>query len=58
MTKESKVTLKLESKTALDLLQILDASTANYSKEQPPERIVRLRELMNQLDSEMEKVLL
>ncbi len=58
MTKESKVTLKIESKTALDLLQILDASTANYSKEHPPERIVRLRELMNQLDSEMEKVFL
>lgn len=58
MTKESKVTLKLESKTALDLLQILDASTANYSKEHPPERIVRLRELMNHLDSELEKTLL
>ena len=58
MTKKSKVTLKLESKTALDLLQILDASTAEYSKEYPPERIVRLRELVNQLDSELEKALL
>lgn len=58
MSKESKVTLKLESKTALDLLQILDSSTVNYSKQHPPERIVRLRELMNQLDSELEKALL
>ena len=58
MTKDLKVTLKLESKTALDLLQILDTSTAGYSKEYPPERIVRLRELLNQLDSELEKILL
>ena len=58
MTKEKSITLKLESKTALDLLQILDSSTAGYSKEYPPERIVRLRELVNQLDTELEKALL
>ena len=58
MTKEKQVTLKVDTKTALDLLQVIDGSTAGYSKEYPPERIVRLRELMQQVDSELEKAIL
>lgn len=58
MTKEPKVTLKLSPKSALEVLQVLDYSTAGYSKEHPPERIVRLREVMNQLDQELEKAIL
>lgn len=58
MEKEKQVTLKLSPKSALEVLQVLDSSTAGYSKEHPPERIVRLREVVNKLDKELEKVIL
>jgi hypothetical protein len=51
----SKVTLKLDVKSALEVLQVLDGATAGYSVEFAPERIVRLREVMNQIDTELEK---
>ena len=57
MTKELKVNLKLDVRTSLEVLQVLDGATAGYSKEYAPERIVRLREVMEQLDTELEKVL-
>jgi len=57
MTKELKVTLNLDVRTALEVLQVLDGATAGYSKEYAPERIVRLREVMEQLDNELEKVI-
>ena len=57
MTKELKVTLNLDVRTSLEVLQILDGATAGYSKEYAPERIVRLREVMEQLDTELEKVI-
>jgi len=56
MTKELKVTLNLDVRTALEVLQVLDGATAGYSKEFAPERIVRLREVIYQLDTELEKV--
>jgi len=56
MTKELKVNLKLDIRTALEVLQVLDGATAGYSKEFAPERIVRLREVMDQIDTELEKV--
>jgi hypothetical protein len=56
MTKELKVNLKLDIRTALEVLQVLDGATAGYSKEFAPERIVRLREAMNKIDTELEKV--
>jgi hypothetical protein len=56
MTKELKVNLKLDIRTALEVLQVLDGATAGYSKEFAPERIVRLREVLNQIDTELEKV--
>jgi hypothetical protein len=56
MTKDLKVTLNLDVRTALEVLQVLDGATAGYSKEFAPERIVRLREVMEQLDTELEKV--
>jgi hypothetical protein len=56
MTKEIKVTLKLDVRTALEVLQVLDGATAGYSEEFAPERIVRLREVMSQIDTELEKV--
>ena len=57
MTKDLKVTLNLDVRTALEVLQVLDGATAGYSKEYAPERIVRLREVMEQLDTELEKVI-
>jgi hypothetical protein len=56
MTKELKVNLKLDVRTALEVLQVLDGATAGYSKEFAPERIVRLREVMGQIDTGLEKV--
>ena len=44
-------------RTSLEVLQVLDGATAEYSKEYAPERIVRLREVMEQLDTELEKVI-
>ena len=56
MTKEIKVTLKLNVITALEVLQVLDGATAGYSEEFAPERIVRLREVMTEIDTELERV--
>jgi hypothetical protein len=56
MTKELKVNLNLDVRTALEVLQVLDSATAGYSKEFAPERIVRLREAMNQIDTGLEKI--
>ncbi len=56
MTKEKQVSLKLDVKSALEVLQVLDVATVGYSQEFAPERIVRLREVMKQLDTELEKV--
>jgi hypothetical protein len=57
MTKETQVKLKMDVRTSLEVLQVLDGSTAGYSKEYAPERIVRLRKVMEQLDIELEKVI-
>ena len=57
MTKELKVNLKLDIRTALEVLQVLDGATAGYSKEYAPERIVRLCEVMDQIDTELEKAI-
>ena len=57
MSKELKVNLKVDVRTALEVLQVLDGATAGYSKEFAPERIVRLREVMDQIDTELEKAI-
>ena len=56
MTKENQVTIKMDVRTSLEVLQVLDGATAGYSKEYAPERIARLREVMEQLDTELEKI--
>jgi len=58
MSKEKQVSLKLDVKSALELLQVLDSSTAGYSQKFSPERIVRLREVMIQLDTKLEKIII
>jgi len=55
---KNKITLKLETKTAVELLLVLDSATQGYSQEFPPERITNLREVMKTLDEELEKVVL
>jgi hypothetical protein len=47
----------MDIRTSLEVLQVLDGATAEYSKEYAPGRIVRLREVMEQLDTELEKVI-
>lgn len=55
MSKEKQVSLKLNIQSALEVLQVLDGATAGYSQDFAPERITRLREVMQQLDTELEK---
>jgi len=57
MTKENQVTIKMDVRTSLEVLQVLDGATAEYSKEYAPERIARLREVINQIDTELEKAI-
>ena len=57
MTKEKQVTIKMDTQSALEVLQVLDGATTGYSKEHPPERIVRLRSVIEQLDKELEKTI-
>jgi hypothetical protein len=58
MSKEKQVTIKMNTQSALEILQVLDSSTYGYSQEFAPERIVRLREVMNHLSNELQKVLI
>jgi hypothetical protein len=58
MTKEKQVTIKMNTQAALEVLQVLDSSTYGYSEEFTPERIVRLRGVMNHLSDELQKVLM
>ena len=58
MTKEKQVTIKMNVQSALEVLQVLDSSTYGYSQEFAPERIVRLREVMNNLSDELQKSLM
>jgi hypothetical protein len=58
MTKENQITIKMDVRTSLEVLQVLDGATAGYSIEYAPERIIRLREVMWNLDKELEKHIL
>ena len=56
MTENTLVNLELDVQSALEVLQVLDAAVAQYSTEHTPQRIVRLRAVLDQLDKELEKV--
>ena len=58
MSKDKQVVIKLDVKTALDVLLVLDNSTAGYSEEFAPERVVRLKAAISQIDKELEKHIL
>lgn len=55
MSKEKTMQLKIPVNTAMNVLEILETSTKNYSSVFPPERIVRLRELMKAISLELQK---
>jgi hypothetical protein len=55
MSKENKVDLSLDIQTALEVLHVLADSTANYSQEFVPERIVRLRKVIETIVTKLEK---
>jgi hypothetical protein len=55
MSKGKQISLKLNTTSALEVFQVLDSSTIGYSEEFPPERIVRLREVIKQLNIELKK---
>lgn len=57
MSKENTVKLELDIRSALELLQVLDTSVANYSIEHAPERIQRLRVVLSDLDAALEKTI-
>lgn len=53
MVKEKQINLKLPIKSALDVLETLESSTSGYGREFQPERIVRLREVIENLKNEL-----
>lgn len=55
---ENQINLQLETRTAIELLLVLDTATQGYSQEFAPERILRLRKLMVDLDKNLEKSIL
>jgi len=55
---KKEIKLQLETRTAIELLLVLDTATQGYSQDFAPERIVRLRELMKELDEKLEKSIL
>jgi len=57
MTKEKKVTLKLDVRAAAAVRQILFESQRGYSYEHVPERIVDIRSVIQDLDDNIGAVL-
>ncbi len=55
---ENQINVQLETRTAIELLLVLDTATKGYSQEFAPERILRLRKLMVDLDKNLEKSIL
>lgn len=57
MSKNQEVNLKMNIQSAIEVLQILDNSAAGYSQQYAPERIVRIREVISNLDKELDNVI-
>jgi len=57
MTKEKKVTLKMDVRTAAAVRQVLFEAQRGYSLEHTPERIVDLRSVIQDLDDNIGDVL-
>jgi hypothetical protein len=57
MTKEKKVTLKVDVRTAAVVRQVLFEAQRGYSLEYTPERIVDIRSVIQDLDDNIGSVL-
>lgn len=56
MTKDKKVTLKIDVRSAAAVRQILFESQSGYSYEHVPERITDIRTVIQDLDSKISEV--
>jgi len=57
MTKEKKVTLKMDVRTAAAVRQVLFEAQRGYSYEHVPERVIEIRTVIRDLDADIGAVL-
>jgi len=57
MTKEKKVTLKMDVRTAAAVRQVLFEAQRGYGYEHVPERVVEIRTVIQDLDADIGAVL-
>jgi len=57
MTKEKKVTLKMDARTAAAVRQVLFEAQRGYSYEHVPERVSEIRAVIQDIDSDIGAVL-
>jgi len=56
MTKEKKVTIKMDVRTAAAVRQVLFDAQRGYSYEHVPERVVEVRSVIQSIDTELGEV--
>ena len=56
MTKEKKVTIKMDVRTAAAVRQVLFESQRGYSYEYVPERVAEVRSVIQSIDTELGEV--
>jgi len=56
MTKEKKVTIKMDMRTAAAVRQVLFDAQRGYSYEHVPERVVEVRSVIQSIDTELGEV--
>lgn len=56
MTKEKKVTIKMDARTAAAVRQVLFESQRGYSYEYVPERVAEIRAVIQSIDTELGEV--
>jgi len=56
MTKEKKVTIKMNVRTAAAVRQVLFDAQRGYSYEHVPERVVEVRSVIQSIDTELGEV--
>jgi len=57
MTKEKKVTIKMDVRTAAAVRQVLFDAQRGYSYEHVPERVVEVRSVIQSIDTELGEVM-
>ena len=56
MTKEKKVTVKMDARTAAAVRQVLFEAQRGYSYEYVPERVAEIRAVIQSIDTELGEV--